>query len=530
MAGKKYSVQLVLRAKDLVSSAFAKVGRGLKAFGRGLALPVQRIARIGSAVSGFIRHVPGIHFLGAAVARVGGFLADAAQHASDVGSAFNDLTARTGIAPKVLQEVAYAADQAGVPLQEFTSGVQRMSAVLGRQLKPQQFRMLGREASAFVRAIKGKSATEQFEAVLSMMTRIPKASERAAFAQIFFGKAGVKLAAIAGDGAEALAKVRRETEELGLIMSDEAIQQADAFGDTWAALGKVWASLKTDFGSGLIEGLLPEMQELLTKFKENRAAVREFVRDLGQKIGTGVVDTVKGIADGLKWIIENKGLVMGAAAAMGAAFIASLGPVGAALAVITAAIAGVIKALTDWADQTKGERKEATAKAMTISDRHRGFLDAIAGPGTHQWWNQNMDEMGREGAAEVATEKAQGALITAAAIQNNMRGSAAVAASESDRRSANGRGLWGPMGATDTGHKMSQVSADFGRYAYMVVAGGSDRQGGLGGQLAIDVNINPKGDYSALFATPTATVTKAPANTQTKVNTGKRTTSHAKGG
>ena len=363
MAKKRtYAIDLAIKGRDLFSATFKKLDRAMR---------FSPLMGAGKAIGGFIEKVPGLTFLGAGLAKVGSEMKSLALDASDFGSKFNDLAAQSGIGARALQEVAYAADQAGVPFDEFRAAVQRMAAVLGKGLKARDFTMLGKNAAGFVRALKGaKTSGAQFEVVLAQMAQIPDATKRAAFGMRIFGRAGVKLAALAGDGADGIRKMREEAQRLGLVMGDDAVARADAFGDTWAALGKTFEGLKRDFGSGLIEGLLPGMEDLLRNVKDNRAEIGAMVRDLGKDIGGGIVEVGKwlpgafqSVKGAVEWLTGNSGLL-----AIGGIFTALMAhPLIATLVGIVASIKWLI---------------DNTPKAATQSEKDKALLDARKKDGT----------------------------------------------------------------------------------------------------------------------------------------------------
>ncbi len=331
MAKKRaYAVQLVITGKDLVSSVLGKVGRGVRALVggplRGLAAMGRLLGSAASGIGGLVEKVPGLSLLGYGVASLVGHVRDLAVSASDAGSVFNDLGVQTGIGTRALQEVAYAADQAGVPLEQFRAGLQKMTATLGRGVKASQLQMLGRGARGFVKALKeAPTAGDKFELVLAQMAAISDTSQRAAFGMAFFGDAGVRLAAVAGDGADGIKRLRREAHELGLVMDEDAIARADEFGDTWGALSKTLTGAKRDFGTGLIEGLLPGLQELLGYTKSNRKEMGALIRDLGKKVGTGIIDAAKWVIKAVDWIVTHKGDIIDVAKKVGIALAALAG-------------------------------------------------------------------------------------------------------------------------------------------------------------------------------------------------------------
>lgn len=350
MAKKRsYGVELVIRGKDLASATIGKVGRGLKL----LVSPLRGIAAIGRGLGGLIEKIPGLTFLGVGVARLGGALHGLAMGAAEAGSAFNDLGAQTGIGTRALQEVAYAADQASVPFEEFQAGLRKMTATLGKGVGPKQLRMLGNGAAGFANALKkAKTPGEKFELILAQLADIPDATKRAAFGMTFFGKAGTKLAGLGAEGAKSIKAMRQAADASGEIMSDEEIKRADEFGDTWGALVKTFGSAKRDFGTGMIDSLLPDLKNLLEWTKTNRKEIGLFLKDLGRKTGAWIVEAAKSIKSAVEWIVANKADVIdvmekvgiGVAALMG---ISALGPILSALAtnpifaLIAAAVAGL---------------------------------------------------------------------------------------------------------------------------------------------------------------------------------------------
>ena len=307
MAGKKrsYAVEMVIRGKDLVSSVMGKVGRSLTSLAR-------LSGRVFSGIGGFLEKIPGLSILGGGIASAVGGLKDLVTELGDVSGNLTDLTQRTGLSTRQLQEMAFAAQKVGIPVDELNASFLRMTGVIGKGVGASQLRVLGKDASGFARALKAaKGPAEKFEVVLSQMAKITDTNKRAAFAMTFFGKAGVKLAAVATDGADGIKAMRLEAQRLGLVLSDEEIARADKMSDTMESLGMVAKGVKRDFGSGLIEAFLPELEDLLKYVRENRVAVRDLVREWGKKIGTGIVDAAHALVGAVKWIVDNKDTIIG---------------------------------------------------------------------------------------------------------------------------------------------------------------------------------------------------------------------------
>lgn len=369
MAKKRsYGVELVIRGKDLVSGIVGRVGKSL----RGL-------KGIASGVGSLIEKVPGIALLGMGVSSLATSLRDLVMRVGDLGGELTDLSAATGIGTAAIQNIGFAFQKSGVETEEYHSGLRKMIDTLGDGVKAARFvGTLGKGASGFAQALKAtKDPAQQLELILAQMASIESPAKRAAFASIFFGKAGVKMAAAAADGADGLKRMRAEAEALGQVMTEDEIKRADEFSDSYESLGMVLEGSKRGFASGLIEGLLPAMRDLLGWTKGNRKEIGAFIRELGRTVGSGLVTAAKAIGSAFEWIVANKSTVLDVMKGVGIGVTAllglsALGPILAALAasplfgLIIAAVAGVTWLLAN-----------APIKTTTEKQNDRGFVDSV---------------------------------------------------------------------------------------------------------------------------------------------------------
>lgn len=291
MAGKKYHLQVVIGATSKVGGALKKVGSELKSaissFGVG-------ITRLRDALD-----------LGQYAVSAGKFLAGLATDAADAGSKVNDLAQRTGIAMGTIQELGYAADLAGASAEDFGSALDTMTKNVGQLIagKGKLKGFLAEVADAkFVKALKTAKPDERLELLFGAMLQIKDEAKRAAFATAVFGDAGAKLAPLANEGADGLARMRKEARELGLVMSDEDVKAMDDFGDETAKLEKSWTGVKREFGMALAKEFLPLIKDALTWLKANRSEVGKFAK----VFAGGVLDAAKAVMGAFKWIYDHR--------------------------------------------------------------------------------------------------------------------------------------------------------------------------------------------------------------------------------
>jgi hypothetical protein len=212
---------------------------------------------------------------------------------SDAGSQLADMSARTGASAETLSALGYAAGMTGSSMEDVEKALRKM----------QQNGM----------------GIDQLDAVANRMAAITDPAERTRFAIETFGKAGAAMIPMLSGGAAGLAEFHAEAERLGLVMSTEDANAADALGD---AMDKVTGSLK---GAAMQIG----------------AALAPMVTKLADII-TNVV------ASAVAWLKNNRQLVVTIAAV--AAGVVTAGAVivgtGAAVSALGFALSGVATALT----------------------------------------------------------------------------------------------------------------------------------------------------------------------------------------
>lgn len=250
----------------------------------------------------------------AGLAGLGSFAASLKVFA-DMGSALNDMSARTGTSVEALSELGFAASMAGDSLEGVEGAIRKMQQEIaggGEHLAALGLTMADLE---------GLSPDKQLEVIGERLGDIEDPANRAARAMEIFGKSGTKFLAWADGLAEARAKAR----ELGLTMTTDMAEKADRLGDAFDTLKAV--GLRAFAGLGA--AIAPAAEVLVAN----------------------IAGVVKGINE---WVSANPGVVtaMGLAAAgvtalgvgifgLGIA-IKGVAIVGAVFSALSATIGGVV--------------------------------------------------------------------------------------------------------------------------------------------------------------------------------------------
>ena len=81
-----------------------------------------------------------------------------------------------------------------------------------------------------------KTNDELLTEVVAGIAKLGQESEKASILQSLFGRAGIKMNQVFGDGAEGLAHWNKTAREMGIIIDGRAIKAVEGFNDRFAEL------------------------------------------------------------------------------------------------------------------------------------------------------------------------------------------------------------------------------------------------------------------------------------------------------
>ena len=285
-AGAAY-IELYAKDNRLVKGLNAAAAK-LKAFGAGITSIGTKLAGLGAGLV--------TPFLGAA------------KMFADMGSDLVDMSQRTGVSVEALSELSFAAAQSGADVETLEGSLKKMQKFLvtaaeGSKEANDALGQLGLSMADLSRL----APEGQFSLIADRLSQLQNPALRTAMAMEIFGKSGTKLMPLMQGGAKGIEELRKQARDLGLTMSTEDAQAAEAFGDKIDALWMVLKRTVFTIGSTLAP--------LLTQ------------------VADAIMRAAKTTSD---WITRNKGLVV-TIFKVGAAVLAG----GAALVVLGASISGL---------------------------------------------------------------------------------------------------------------------------------------------------------------------------------------------
>ena len=280
---------MIIAAKDQFSSKFK--------------LATSMVSKLGGAAKSVAKVVTGL--MVAVTAAAAAFVAlgkKAFDALDDVGKTAD----RTGIAAEKIQALRLAAVESGASVEDLNKGLEKFAKNIGDVV----VKGTGEATYALdrmgiqLRNNSGhlKTNDQLLKEVVEGIGKLGQESERASILQSMFGRAGIKMNQVFGEGAEAFDAWIQKAEEMGFVVSGKTIKAVESFNDRFSELQFI--------ASGLVNqtfaALSPMLDTLITNF-------RDWIIEINKTKG-GLADLGKAIAgelvEGLATVIETFGSVI----------------------------------------------------------------------------------------------------------------------------------------------------------------------------------------------------------------------------
>lgn len=228
----------------LLGSLLVSLGLESTQFDRNLGRSKKEITGFQKTVQGLNKTMLGLKtaFAALAGAMVVGAAIDLTKRSLEYASSLGEVALQLGVTTKALQEYRYAATQTGIEQGEMDKSLARLSRTIGEAAGGSKeaaalFTRMGisiRDADGRVR-----DAGDILPEIGAAYVKLGSSAEKAALAYAVFGKAGQKLAPLLEEGARGINNLRDAAQELGLVLSEKEIADADETADKIAKLKQV---------------------------------------------------------------------------------------------------------------------------------------------------------------------------------------------------------------------------------------------------------------------------------------------------
>ena len=228
----------------------------------------------------------------AGVATAVGALVGMVTKTSETADRIDKLSAKTGLSKQAFQEWDYVLGQNGIEIEKMQTGMKTLTANMdaaasGNENMAGTFDALGVSVTNADGTLRNQEET--MNDVILKLADMPNGTEKARLATELFGKAGVELMPMLNNGAEGIEQLKERSHELGLVMSDEAVNAGVVFGDTLDDVKDSLGMVVTKVGSEV----MPIVQKMLDWVLANMPTIQSVASKVFEVIGqvvTGAAD------------------------------------------------------------------------------------------------------------------------------------------------------------------------------------------------------------------------------------------------
>lgn len=239
----------------------------------------------------------GTAIVGGATAAVGGLLA-ATNKTAEYADEIDKLSERTGINREELQRWKYAAGQSGADVGKLEVGIKKLSdqmdgAVNGNKAAIEAFGKLGISLDD----LKNKSQEEIFGNVMNALADMEQGATRNALGNDLLGKSYTEMLPLLNAGSQGMQELKDRADELGIVMSEDAVKANVKFGDTLADVKDAFGGIVRD----LTDSMLPMLQGFIDYILSNMPMIQDVLGSVMGALG----DSVAAVLPLLMDLIQN---------------------------------------------------------------------------------------------------------------------------------------------------------------------------------------------------------------------------------
>lgn len=305
--------------------------------------------------------------LSMAGAAVGTALIGNAVAAGRAADDLNTMAKQTGFTVEELQKMQYASDLVDVSVEAMTGSMKKLTSNMNSGNKA--FETLG----VAVRDSNGnlRDSNEVWYETLQALSQVSNETERDALAMQIFGKSASELSGIIDDGGASLMEYGQEAEDLGLILSQDMVDDANVFNDSIDKMKSRTSAAILEMGASLAGTLVPAMENVLNW-------VTKLVQWFANLDGTTqkVILVVAGLVAAISPVAGIISKITDVTNTLSSAFTYITSPMGAVVLAIGAVVAAGVLLVQNW-DTIK---EKASQLWDTIKNAFENIKNAIKLP------------------------------------------------------------------------------------------------------------------------------------------------------
>lgn len=250
--------------------------------------------------------------IGAAATAAGAAIYGIAKDAAGTTDEIDKMSQKIGISREEYQELAFVCSQSGTDVNKLQGGMKTLtnsidSAVNGGKTATAMFDKLGisvKNADGSVR-----SQEEVLNDAVRALQGMGDGAEKAALATDLFGKAGTELMPLLNSEAGSFDEMRQQAHDLGLVLSDEAVDAGVHLTDTIDQCERSFKSIVTQIGVAvmpLVQSAAEWVLENMPLIQSVLGAVFEFFGNVISSVVEYITTLKSAAAD---WLADHQGTI-----------------------------------------------------------------------------------------------------------------------------------------------------------------------------------------------------------------------------
>lgn len=226
----------------------------------------------------------------------------------EFADSLNDISERLGITVEKLSELDYIAGQSGTSFETLQKGYIKLSEsiVKANEGSEEQIEIFNKLGISYKNADGSLRSTQSvLEDLAGTFENSKNDTNKMKIALDLLGKSGIELVPLLNNGKEGLENLRKEAEELGLIISSKTTAQIGALGDTFDKVSKVSRNSMINLGATIAPALNVILSGFLEFKKETSKGLfdNNSIEETQAKIATFALNVLDAFDSVSKYII-----------------------------------------------------------------------------------------------------------------------------------------------------------------------------------------------------------------------------------
>ncbi len=226
--------------------------------------------------------------IGAGATAAGAALLGVANKAAETTDHIDKMSQKLGMSREGFQEWDFILSQNGTSIDSLGAGMKTLTNQVdelgkGGKVATDAFEQLGLSYED----MEGLSQEEIFEKTVVALQGVEDETKRAAIANDLLGRSGQELAPLLNAGADSVEAMKKQAKDLGLVMSDDAVNAGVKFTDTMDQLKRSFGAVFTQVGAAV----MPMFVDFANWIISNMPVIQSVFKTVFEVIST-VVSTV----------------------------------------------------------------------------------------------------------------------------------------------------------------------------------------------------------------------------------------------